>query len=319
MVFDGHSDLLYDVTRRRLAGEKRVLERRHLRNLEAGGVEGLVLALWVGAGKDTFWKDIPEAADDRARTEIMLLCMKAELAECPWLAMVRTPAEAEAAKAAGKKYAFLAVEGMDAMGDDLGAIDRYGDLGCRIGMLTWNGENALATGAGGDPYSGLTELGRRAVRRMEGLRMLVDVSHLNDGGFGDVLKTVHGPVIASHSNCRALCDVRRNLTDDQLRAIRDTGGIVGLNVHHAFVHADRKRQTAEMLARHAAHMAEVMGMEHVACGFDFCEYFGPGNEGADGLENCSQIRNLFYWLEKLGMNEQERNMIARENLLRVLA
>ena len=317
MVFDGHSDLLYDVTRRRLAGEKHVLERRHLRNLEAGGVEGLVLALWVSA--DTFWKDVPEATDDWARTEIMLLCMKAELVECPWLTMVRTPAEAEAARAAGKKYAFLAVEGMDAVGDDLEAIDCYGDLGARIGMLTWNGENLLATGAGGDPYSGLTELGRRAVRRMEERNILVDVSHLNDGGFRDVMKTAEGPVIASHSNCRALCDVRRNLADDQLRAIRDTGGIVGLNVHHAFVHADRERQTAEMLARHAAYMAEVMGVEHVACGFDFCEYFGPGNEGAEGLENCSRIGNLFYWLEKLGMSERERNMIARENFLRVLA
>ena len=317
MVFDGHSDLLYDVTRRRLAGEKHVLERRHLRNLEAGGVEGLMLALWVSA--DSFWKKVPEATDHRARTEIMLLCMKAELAECPWLTMVRTPAEAEAAKAAGKKYAFLAVEGMDTVRNDLGMIDRYADLGVRVGMLSWNGENLLATGAGGDPYSGLTELGRRAVRRMEDRNILVDVSHLNDGGFRDVMKMAEGPVIASHSNCRALCDVRRNLTDDQLRAIRDTGGIVGLNVHHAFVHTDRERQTAEMLARHAAHMAEVMGVEHVACGFDFCEYFGPGNEGVDGLENCSQIGNLFYWLEKLGMNEQERNMIARENFLRVLA
>ena len=317
MVFDGHSDLLYDVTRRRLAGEKRVLERRHLRSLEAGGVEGLTLALWVSA--QDFWKNVPEAEGHRERTDIMLLAMRAELAECPWLELVRTTEEAERAKAAGKKYAFLAVEGMDAIGDDLNGIDRYADLGVRLGMLTWNGENLLATGAGGDPYSGLTELGRRAVRRMAERNILVDVSHLNDGGFRDVMKTATGPVIASHSNCRALCDVRRNLTDDQLRAIRDTGGIVGLNVYHAFVHVDREHQTAEMLARHAAHMAEVMGVEHVACGFDFCEYFGPGNEGADGLENCSQTGNLFYWLEKLGMSERERNMIARENFLRVLA
>ena len=316
MVFDGHSDLLYDVTRRRLAGEKRVLERRHLRNLEAGGVEGLTLALWVSA--QDFWKNVPEAEGHRERTDIMLLCMKAELAECPWLELVRTAGEAERAKAAGKKYAFLAVEGMDAIGDDLNGIDRYADLGVRLGMLTWNGENLLATGAGGDPYSGLTELGRQAVRRMGTRNIVMDVSHLNDGGFWDAMKTAEGSVVASHSNCRALCDVRRNLTDDQLRAIRDSGGIVGLNVHHAFVHEDREKQTAEMLARHAAHMAEVMGVEHVACGFDFCEYFGPGNEGAEGLENCSQIKNLFYWLEKLGMNEKEREMVARENFLRIL-
>ena len=316
MVFDGHSDLLYDVTRRRLAGEKRVLERRHLRNLEAGGVEGLTLALWVSA--QDFWKNVPEAEGHRERTDIMLLCMKAELAECPWLELVRTAGEAERAKAAGKKYAFLAVEGMDAIGDDLNGIDHYADLGVRLGMLTWNGENRLATGAGGDPYSGLTELGRQAVRRMGTRNIVMDVSHLNDGGFWDAMKTAEGSVVASHSNCRALCDVRRNLTDDQLRAIRDSGGIVGLNVHHAFVHEDREKQTAEMLARHAAHMAEVMGVEHVACGFDFCQYFGPGNEGAEGMESAAHIQNLFYWLEKLGMNEKEREMVARENFLRIL-
>ena len=243
----------------------------------------------------------------------------AEFAESPWLAVVRTAKEAERARADGKMYAFLAVEGMAAIGEDLSGIDRYHDFGARIGMLTWKEENLLATGVRGDPQKGLSLLGWRAVRRMRELGMVVDVSHLNDGGFWDVMKLARGPVIASHSNCRALCDVRRNLTDDQLRAIRDTGGVVGLNVHHAFVHADPALQTAEMLARHAAHMAEVVGIELVACGFYFCEYFGLGNEGVEGLENCAQIKNLFYWLEKLGMSAREREMIARENFLRVLA
>lgn len=319
MVFDGHSDLLYDVTRRRLAGEDHVLERCHLDRLRHGGVEGLALALWTSAaGGETFWADVSEARTDADRTEIMMACARAEFAECPWLAVVRTAEEAKQAGAEGKLYAFLAIEGMAAIGEDLGGIDHYHRFGARIGMLTWNEENRLATGAGGDPCSGLTELGRQAVRRMQDLGMLVDVSHLNDGGFRDVMRETCGPIIASHSNCRALCDVRRNLTDDQLRAIRDTGGVVGLNVHHAFVHADPARQTAKTLARHAAHMAEVMGIEHVACGFDFCEFMGPGNEGAEGLENCAHIQNLFYWLEQLGMSARERELIARENFLRVL-
>ena len=205
-----------------------------------------------------------------------------------------------------------------AIGDDLSRIDRYAALGARLGMLTWNEENLLATGAGGDPDAPLTELGRQAVRRMEERGILLDVSHLNDEGFRDAVRLSNGPIIASHSNCRALCDVRRNLTDDALRAIRDSGGVVGLNVYHNFVHTDRERQTVEMLARHAAHMAEVMGVEHVACGFDFCEYFGPGNEGAVGMENASQAGRLFDWLERLGMDQREREMIARENFLRVL-
>lgn len=320
MVFDGHSDLLYDVTRRRLAGEDHVLERRHLSRLRAGGVEGLALALWTSAGGgQTFWKDVPGAETDAARTEIMMDCARAELAECPWLQAVRTAKEAEEARAAGKMYAFLAIEGMAAIGEDISGIGRYHAFGARIGMLTWNEENLLATGAGGDPGKGLTMAGWRAVRRMRELGMVTDVSHLNDGGFWDVIKLARGPVIASHSNCRALCDVRRNLSDEQLRAIRDTGGVVGLNVHHAFVHADPAQQTAKTLALHAVHMAEVMGVEHVACGFDFCEFFGPGNEGAEGLESCAHIKNLFYWLERLGMSERERRMIARENFLRVLA
>jgi membrane dipeptidase len=318
MFFDGHSDLLYDVTRRRLAGEDHVLERRHLTRLRRGGVEGLVLALWTSAGADTFWREIPEADTPEARTAMMLDCAEEEFAECPWLAVVHSSAEAERAKAAGKIYAFLGVEGMAVIGGDLEGIDRYANWGAKLGMLTWNEENLLATGAGGDPDKGLTDLGQKAVRRMRDRGMLVDVSHLNDGGFWDVMRLADGPVIASHSNCRVLCDVRRNLTDDQLRAIRDTGGVVGLNVYHDFVHADPEQQTAETLARHAVHMAEVMGVEHVACGFDFCEFFGPGNEGARGLESCAHIPALFDALERFGLSKREREMIARENFLRVL-
>lgn len=319
MVFDGHSDLLYDVTRRRMAGENRVLEHRHLDRLKKGGVEGMVLAIWTSSGTDTFWKEYHGTETAAARTELMMRCARIEFMESPWLEIVRTSAGAERALKEGRMYAFLAVEGMEAIGGDLSGIDRYVDFGARIGMLTWNEENLLATGAKGDPGSGLTDLGRQAVRRMQKQRMIVDVSHLNDGGFWEVVRLTQGPVIASHSNCRRLCDVRRNLTDDQLRAIRDTGGVVGLNVHHAFVHADPKQQTAQMLARHAAHMADVMGIEHVACGFDFCEFFGPGNEGAKGLEDCSGIPNFLWKLEEVGMTAREVDLVCRKNFLRVLA
>ena len=318
MVFDGHSDLLYDVTRHRMAGEHRVLERRHLAHLKQGGVEGLVLALWTSAEPDTFWNRYPGMDSAAARTEQMMRCAKAEFEEADWLEVVRTSEAAKQAHENGKLYAFLAVEGMESIGADLSGIDRYAEFGARVGMLTWNEENLLATGAKGAPDNRLTSLGRQAVRRMQEQGMIVDVSHLNDGGFWDLMKLTQGPVIASHSNCRNLCNVRRNLTDEQLRAIRDTGGIVGVNVHHAFVHAEPEKQTVEMLARHAAHMADVMGIEHVACGFDFCEYFGPGNEGAKGLEDCSGVPNFIRELEKIGMTAQERELVVRENFLRVL-
>ena len=153
MVLDGHSDLLYDVTRRRLAGERLVLERHHLDRLRRGGVEGLVLALWTTAAEETFWKDIPGMESAAVRTAVMMRCTRAEVMESPWLAAVRTAAGAEQAREQGQIYAFLAIEGMAAIGEDLTGINRYADFGARIGMLTWNETNALATGAGGDRYS----------------------------------------------------------------------------------------------------------------------------------------------------------------------
>ncbi len=318
MVFDGHSDLLYDVTRRRLAGETRVLERRHLDRLRRGGIEGLVLSFWYGlGGGQTFWEGVPGKERAAYRLEIMLSCAQAEFAECPWLAVVRTPGEAEAAKAQGKIYAFLGLEGMEGL-EGPEDLEPLAALGLRLGMLTWNEENRFAAGAAQDPAKGLTGLGRQALRRMEDLGMLADLSHLNDGCFRDVIRLARGPVLASHSNCRALCPHPRNLTDEQLRAIRDSGGVVGLNVHHKFVHEDPAKQTAKTLALHAAHMAEVMGVEHVACGFDFCEFMGPGNDAAAGLEDCGQTPRLFDWLERLGMTAAEREQIARGNFLRIL-
>ena len=306
------------MTRRRLAGESHVLEQHHLDRLRRGGIEGLALALWYGRGQgQTFWESVPGAERAAHRLEVMLSCAQAEFAECPWLAVVRTAAEAEATRAEGKLYAFLAIEGMEGL-EGPEELDRLASLGLRLGMLTWNEDNRFAAGAAQDPGKGLTDLGRRAIRRMEDLGTLIDVSHLNEGGFQEVLRLAHGPVIASHSNCRALCDVPRNLTDEQLRAIRDSGGVVGVNAYHSFVHEDPERQTVETLALHAAHMAEVMGVEHVACGFDFCEFMGsPGNEAARGLEDCGHAAAFLNCLERLGMHPAEREMVSRKNLLRI--
>ena len=207
---------------------------------------------------------------------------------------------------------------MEPVGAALERLECYADWGVRMGMLTWNEENRLAAGTGGNPAHGLTALGTAAVRRMQRLGILPDVSHAGERTFWDILDWAEGAVIASHSNCRALCNVPRNLTDTQLRAIRDTGGVVGVNVHHRFVHTDPAQQTVEMLARHAAHMAEVMGAEHVACGFDFCQYLDTESTGCRGMETCADAGNFFAALERLGFSAAERAGIASENLLRVL-
>ena len=231
----------------------------------------------------------------------------------------RSGAEVDEAVRQGKMAALLSIEGADLLDCEERNLELAHAWGVRLLNPVWNRANSLSGTNCEEPERGLSEKGKNFVRRMESLHIFPDVSHISDAGFWDVVKTAHGPVVASHSNARAICPHRRNLTDDQFRAIRDSGGVVGLNAFHGFVHAEPRQQTARTLALHAVHMAEVMGVEHVGCGFDFCEFMGPGNEGAEGLESAAHIRNLFYWLEKLGMNRQELEMVARGNFLRVLA
>ena len=309
MIFDAHSDLWSDVTERREAGERNVLERCHLPAMAEGGVEGAVFVLWA---------DPIGGRDYVTATARLLAGMKAELAECGRVQLVRSWAELQEARRQKKFYIVLGVEGMAAIGDRPAGVDWYYDHGVRWGMLTWNEENALATGTGGPAGNGLTAAGRQALRRMEELGMVVDVSHLSDGSFRDVAALAQGVVVASHSNCRKLCDVPRNLTDDQLRAIRDMGGVIGVNAYHGFVHKEQAYQNVEMLARHAAHLIDVCGVEHLGCGFDFCQYLGPGNDPIPDMTGPAQAPRLLEVLRRMGLREDEVEQVARGNWLRVL-
>ena len=211
MYFDAHSDIWCDVTTRRLNGETNVFDRCHLERMRKGGVEGSIFVIWV---------DPPYDVDYVKRTEQIMAAAKAEIAECQSFRIVHTYDEMMQANADGKIYIFIGIEGMATMGKDLSWIDRYYDFGCRHGILTWNEANDLGAGALSGKDYGLTDVGKETVRRMQEKGMLLDVSHLNDNGFWDLVKITQKPFVASHSNSRALCSAPRILTDDQLRAIR---------------------------------------------------------------------------------------------------
>jgi len=309
MIFDAHCDIWSDVASRHARGERNVLERVHLPAMRAGGMEGAVFALWAD----------PEQGNDYVTpTARLLSARREELMACERVRPVYSLKDLEQASVEGKFWIVTAVEGMDAIGDNPAGIDWYHEHGVRWGMLTWNGENALAAGAGCPHGGGLTDAGRQAVRRMEELGMVVDVSHLNDDGFADVVRQARGPIVASHSNCRKLCDVPRNLTDDQLRALRDCGGVIGVNAYHGFVHKEGGKQTVETLARHAAHIIDICGIDHVGFGFDFCAYLGPGNDPIPDMTGPEQIPRMVEQLRRMGLREDELEKICRGNWLRVL-
>ncbi len=176
----------------------------------------------------------------------------------------------------GKVSAILTVEDGVTLDGKIENVDEYGKKGVRMVALTWNYENSLGYPQSADPEKhalGLKPFGKDCVRRMNELGIAVDVSHLSEGGFWDVARTSTKPFIASHSCCRALCDIGRNLTDQQLRAVAESGGVVGLNYCNVFLHpvADREdRFTAiSELLRHLTHMIDVAGTDSVALGSDY--------------------------------------------------
>lgn len=318
MIFDGHSDLFTDVLRRRQEGERQVLARHHLPKLRAGGIDGGCFVLWV---------DPPFTDDPASRMTQLLQAVREEMDACDEAVLVKNAAEIEENARAGRFPILLGVEGLSAIGEDIDGIDRLHAFGARHAMLTWNETNALASGAKGDPESGLSALGRRAVRRLEARHMLIDVSHLNDRFFWDVMDAVHGPVIASHSNARALAPHPRNLTDEQLRAIAASGGLVGLNANKNLVSPDARAQHLDYFLRHAVHIAETIGTDHLALGFDFNEYLAEDatqsyNDGANpnvpGLEDASRTPAFIAKLQSAGFSAQELADITWQNWLRVI-
>jgi membrane dipeptidase len=195
---------------------------------------------------------------------------------------IRNARDIEGVLARGKVAAVLTVENALTIGHSVRAIDELVEDGVKMVTLTWNGRNPI--GSGNDcPADGLTTFGREAIRALEDARIVVDVSHLNAPGFYDLLDVARRPFVASHSNARAVCDVPRNLTDDEFRMIRDAGGLVGINYFCDFIgrhgsaeaapaEADSTRPaepTFDDLAAHIEHFLDLGGERVIALGSDF--------------------------------------------------
>lgn len=216
-------------------------------------------------------------------------------------------------KEQGLHSAVLSLEGGEALEGELSALEIYHRLGVRAVTLTWNHRNALADGAAENATGGgLTRFGREAVREMERLGMLVDISHISDAGFWDVEKLAQKPFIASHSNARAICPHPRNLTDDMLRALAAKGGVAGLNFYPVFLR-EGGRAGLEDIIRHAAHMLDVAGEDHIGLGSDW-----DGIETTpEGLRHAGDMAALFGRMEQeFGFEITEK--IREGNFLRVL-
>jgi len=207
---------------------------------------------------------------------------------------------------------FLTVEGGSVLGGDIRWVDKLDRMGVKMLTLTWNGENELCGGVGSD--KGFTPFGKQVVARMEALGMAVDVSHLNDVGFGQLCEFAQKPFCASHSNSRSVCAHPRNLTDGQFMEIIARGGVVGLNYHRDFITEGGKTETIDDLLRHLHHFLELGGEDAVSLGSDF-----DGSDPPSYLDGIEKLPVLINALERSGIGKTVVDKVLFGNAARYLA
>ncbi|HEY3682521.1 MAG TPA: membrane dipeptidase [Streptosporangiaceae bacterium] len=263
-VADTHNDLLMAVAARPPERWGAFFAERWLPRLREGGVGVQVLPVFV---------DNREYQEAALRTTLRMIECAHRVAEaCPEsVALCRDGAEIDAALASGRIALVLALEAAPGVDRDVELLATLFRLGVRVASLVHYGRTALADGSGEDDTARgrLTRAGVAALSAMERLGMIFDVSHLGAAGVAHVLELATRPVMATHSSARALCDHHRNLTDDQLRGLAATGGVVCANFYPPFLAADPAAATLDTLADHIAHIAGVAGIDHVGLGPDF--------------------------------------------------
>lgn len=188
--------------------------------------------------------------------------------------------------------------------------------GVRLITLTWNYENCIGypnSRNAQEMQKGLKSFGKQVVEEMNERGMLVDVSHLSDGGFWDCIRLSKKPIIASHSNARALCAHPRNLSDEMLCALGECGGVVGLNFYPQFLQSDRSAEVLD-IAKHGMHILQKAGEDSVALGTEF-DGFEAGKNWIRGIE---EIECVWDALKKAGMTERQLDKLSYQNVKRVL-
>ena len=214
----------------------------------------------------------------------------------------------------GKKSVVLGLENGYALGKDLKNIHKLWDMGVRYITLCHNGDNDICDSArkSNNEHCGLSDFGRTVVNEMNHLGMLIDLSHAAESTFYEVLERSQRPVACTHSSARALCNHPRNLTDDQLRALAQQGGVAQATFYPGFLRED-EQATVEDAVRHILHMIDIAGIDHVGIGSDF-----DGDGGVPGLASAADMVHLTRRLQAEGLTDDDLRKLWGANFLRIL-
>jgi len=319
-----HFDLPMDLYEKR--DRKNVLETEFLPELEAGNIGVVGVAIYI---EDRY---LPDAGLRVALDQIARLY--AETQACQRFAICKRYREIQEARVKGKIALLITFEGVEPLGTDLDLLRIFYELGVRAIGLTHARSNAAGHGgifgSSGSSSEGLTEFVRNLVRECEALGVIVDLAHINPAGFNEVLSLTTKPPIVSHSNVRHYYDIERNISDDQIKMIGERRGVIGIN--SVLVSPKKEESTLDRYVDHIEHIANLIGIDGVAVGFDFFEFiYSQWPESAKrelseklttpqfipDLRNHSHVRNLTRKLIERRFNDEQIEKILRGNWLRI--
>lgn len=258
--------------------------------------------------------ELPEGISPRQYADSIFDQIEAIVAhENDYVALARTPQQLYENKAMGKKSIMLGIENGLAIEDDIHNIAHFAQRGIVYITLCHNGDNAICDSARGtQTHGGVSAFGEQVIGEMNRLGVMVDLSHGAETSFFDALSISQTPIVCSHSNCKALCDVPRNLTDAQLKALAQAGGVAQITLYHGFLRKDGEADIRDAMA-HLNHAIDVMGIDHVGLGTDF-----DGDGGIKGLADASELINFTTTLLRQRFSKADIKKIWGENWLRVM-
>jgi membrane dipeptidase len=342
-ILDGHNDVLLRLRKGGPGSERSFLERGETGHLDLprareGGFAGGFFAVFIrNPQAPDLERQVVRTADgyeiplppplelayaQQFAREMTASLFALEAVSEGQIKIVRTVDELQACLRDGVLAAILHFEGAEAIDTELETLYGYHAVGLRSLGPVWSRPNAFAYGvpikypSSPDTGPGLTDAGRRLVRACNELGVMLDLSHLNEAGFWDVARLSDAPLVATHSCVHALCPHARNLTDKQLDAIRDSGGLVGVNFNVSFFRADGRPEADTPLAdlaRHVTYIAERIGIEHVALGSDFDGALMPRELG-----DAAGLPKLMAAMRAQGLDDAALRKVGYENWLRVL-
>ena len=309
---DTHTDTPLWFTRGNFSVGMRKSNQVSIQKMEEGKLDAQFLAAFLAQ------KELDEASSQKAveKCHKMIEGIYADVAkykdEC---GIALTEEDARRLKAEGKKAFFIGIENGYAIGKDIKNVKKYKDMGVQYMTLSHSYDNDICNSSSNtaDASKGLTAFGRKVVKEMNKVGMMIDVSHVSEGTFWDVIKLSKDPIFASHSSVRALCDHDRNLTDDQLRALAKNGGVIQICIYGGYLNKNEKEASVDDVVRHIDHAVKVAGIDHVGIGSDF-----DGGGGVLGCKGDNDMINITVKLIEKGYSEEDLRKIWGGNFFRVM-